>query len=232
MRRVTAQPPASAPPTSPQAPARLILVRHGQTAHNRERRMQGQVDTPLDETGQRQAHLLAAHLRGLGVQAPRIHASDLSRAHATAEALHRELGGTLATFPELREISLGDWEGHLYDEIAARHPELHGQFWSGDPECCPPDGETPQAVGERVYAHALAHWPQAGETLMLVSHGIAISALLTRLLGLDYQTEFQSRRYLHLNTAYSVLTVDPASREVLSAEVAQAGHLTAEETGR
>ena len=227
MRCVTAQPAIFQPATSPESPTRLILVRHGQTAHNRERRMQGQVDIPLDDTGQLQARTLAAHLRELGVQAPRIQASDLSRAHATAEALRRELGGTLETFTALREISLGDWEGQLYDEIAARHPELHEQFWGGDPECCAPGGESPQAVGERAYAIALAHWPQAGETLILVSHGIAISALLTRLLGLDYRTEFQSRRYLHLNTAYSVLTVDPQTRAVLSAELAQAGHLAA-----
>lgn len=222
MRRMTARPTLSS-----EKPARLILVRHGQTAHNHAGRLQGHADTPLDDTGQEQARRLAAHLRGLGIQAPTIQSSDLSRAHATAEALRGELGGTLQAFPELREISLGDWEGQRLDDLAGSHPELHGQFWSGDPECCPPGGETPRAVGERVYTHARAHWPQAGETLIVVSHGIAISALLTRLLGLDYQAEFQSRRYMHLNTAYSVLTVDPATREVLAAEVAQTGHLAA-----
>lgn len=227
MRRVTAPSATSQPTAFPDKPARLILVRHGQTAHNHEGRLQGHADTALDETGQRQARLLATHLRELGVDAPTVHSSDLSRAHATAEALHRELGGTLETFAELREIFMGDWEGQRLDDLALSHPELHGRFWGGDPDCCAPGGETPQAVAERVHAHALAHWPQAGETLVLVSHGIAISALLTRLLGLDYRAEFQSKRYLHVNTAYSVLTVDPMSREVLTAEVAQAGHLAA-----
>ena len=205
--------------------ARLILVRHGQTAHNHERRMQGHLNSPLDETGKEQAQKLARHLRGLGVQSPTIHSSDLSRARTTAEALHRELGGSFATFPELREISLGDWEGQLYDDIKAQFPEQHRQFWSGDPLCCPPNGESAQAVGDRVEAHALAHWPAAGDTLVLVSHGIAISALLTRLLGLDYQTEFQARRYLHLNTAYSLLDVDPLTHEVYAAQLAQSPHL-------
>lgn len=210
----------------PAQPARLILVRHGQTAHNHEGRLQGHADTPLDDTGHEQARRLAAHLLGLGIRAPTLHSSDLRRAHATAEALHRELGGTLHTFTDLREIFMGDWEGQRLDDLALSHPELHAQFWGGDPQCCAPGGETPQAAGERMYAHALAHWPAPGQTLVLVSHGIAISALLTRLLGLDYQAEFRSRRYLHVNTAYSLLTVDPVNREVLSAEVVQAGHLT------
>ncbi|MDO4246587.1 MAG: histidine phosphatase family protein [Deinococcus sp.] len=204
--------------------ARLILVRHGETDHNKSRRVQGHIDIPLNGEGQRQARRLGQHLRELGVQSPTIHASDLTRAQATAQALQAEVGGTLATFPALREIFLGDWEGHLYDDLAERDP-IHPRFWSGDPDVRPPRGETVRDVMTRTEAHLQGHWPAAGETLVLVSHGIAISALLTRLLGLDYQTEFQSRRYMHLNTAYSLLDVDPVTRQVIRAELAQSPHL-------
>nr|WP_245745115.1 histidine phosphatase family protein [Deinococcus reticulitermitis] len=209
----------------PPSPTRLILVRHGQTAHNRERRVQGHIDAPLDETGHAQAARLARHLRAEGVRAPRLLASDLARARATAEALHAELGGTLNLHPELREIFMGRWEGELYDELAVRDAELHARFWSGDPDCLAPDGENARVVGERVHALLEREWPQPGETVIVVSHGIAISALLARLLGLDYQQEFQTRRFLHLNTAYSVLDVDPDTREIQASRLALSPHL-------
>ncbi|MFC4637385.1 histidine phosphatase family protein [Deinococcus hohokamensis] len=212
--------------TGPQA-ARLILVRHGQTAHNKERRMQGHLDAPLDDTGREQARALAKHLRRLDVTHPTIHSSDLARAAATAQALHHELGGNFHQFAALREIHMGKWEGQLYGDLQTGHADLFSQFWDGDPHCRAPGGETPHATGERVLAHVRAHWPRAGETLVLVSHGIAISALLSRLLDLDYQTQWRRRVLEHRNTAYSVLEVDPHTRRVLRTQLAQAGHLDA-----
>lgn len=211
---------------TPNEHARLILVRHGRTAHNRERRVQGHIDAPLDDLGQEQARKLARHLHVLGVREPRIHSSDLSRAHATAQALQAELGGTLSTHLELREIFMGDWEGQLYDALALSDAELHRQFWSGDPHCTARNGECPAQVAQRVHAHALAHWPAPGETLILVSHGIAIIGLLCELLGLNYQTEFRSGALMHANTAYSVLDIHPQTKAILNAELARADHLT------
>ncbi|ACO46583.1 putative Phosphoglycerate mutase (PGAM)(Phosphoglycerate phosphomutase)(Phosphoglyceromutase) [Deinococcus deserti VCD115] len=207
------------------APAQLILVRHGQTAHNLERRMQGHIDALLDDTGHEQARKLAQHLKALGVRDPLIHSSDLQRAAATAEALHTVLGGSLHRSPDLREIGLGEWEGQLYAEIETAHPELYGRFWDGDPDCCAPGGETPQQCGDRVLRHLERHWPAAGQTVIVVSHGIAVGAALTRLLGLDYQQTFRERTLLHLNTAYSTLTLDPQTREIRSTVLAQSGHL-------
>lgn len=86
------------------------------------------------------------HLKAQGVWQPTIHASDLSRAYATAEALFTELGGTLTAQAGLREIHMGDWEGELYDDIQTAHPELSTRFWGGDPHAGAPDGETPARV--------------------------------------------------------------------------------------
>ncbi|GGK17034.1 phosphoglycerate mutase [Deinococcus malanensis] len=212
-------------PAAVLAPTRLILVRHGQTAHNLERRMQGHVDAPLDDTGHEQVRKLARHLHALGVRDPVIHSSDLQRAAATAEALHAALGGSLHRHRDLREIGLGEWEGQLYAEIETAHPELYGRFWDGDPVCCAPGGETPQECGDRVLRHLEQHWPVPGQTVIIVSHGIAVGAALARLLGLDYQQTFRERSLLHLNTAYSVLTLDPRTREVQNTLLAQSGHL-------
>lgn len=208
----------------PSPTARIILVRHGQTAHNRERRIQGHIDIPLDETGRGQAAQLARHLGAQGVRATRIHSSDLSRAYATAEALRAEIGGVHESFPALREILLGSWEGQPIDDVSLNEAALSARFWDGDPECCAPGGETPAAVGARMLAHVHAHWPGEGETLVVVSHGIAIWSLLSRLLELDYQTHWRGGTYNHRNTGYSVLEVG-ADRQIHESRLAQADHL-------
>lgn len=187
--------------------------------------MQGHLDAPLDEVGHEQARKLAWYLSQLGESAPTIHASDLSRAYATAEALFAELGGSLTAQTGLREIHMGDWEGHLYDDIQAAHPELSTRFWAGDPHAGAPCGETPAQVAGRVHDFALKHWPEAGETLILVSHGVAISSLLANLLKLDYQQAWSSQEIKHLNTAFTILEVDAETREILSMEIARTDHL-------
>ncbi|MFC3860675.1 histidine phosphatase family protein [Deinococcus antarcticus] len=165
-------------------------------------------------------------MRVQGVWQPTIHASDLSRAYATAEALFTELGGTLTAQAGLREIHMGDWEGELYDDIQAAHPELSTRFWGGDPHAGAPGGETPVQVARRVHEFTLRHWPGAGETLILVSHGVAISALLAQLLNLDDRQAWASREIMHHNTAFTVLEVDADTREVHAAQIAQSPHLT------
>ncbi|WP_240738298.1 histidine phosphatase family protein [Deinococcus fonticola] len=218
-------PPDAKHPTPKSRPASLILVRHGQTAYNAERRWQGHLDAPLDDTGREQARRLAAHLRAQGISGPVIHASDLSRAYATAEALFTALGGTLHAQAALREIHVGDWEGRLYDDVAAVHPELSRRFWNGDPHAGAPGGETPAQVARRMHEFALAHWPRAGESVILVSHGVAITGLLATLLNLDYGASWASRTTEHRNTAYSVLQVDPITRETLAVDIARTDHL-------
>ena len=204
---------------------RIILLRHGQTAHNQQKRLQGHLDAPLDDTGQEQARKVARHLRELGVHRPTIHSSDLLRAHATAAAIQAEVGGPLSTFAALREIHLGDWEDQLYADIEGRDPQGYARFWGGEADFCPPQGETPDRVAGRVLAHVHSHWPGAGQTLLLVSHGVAITGVLCKLLGRDYQQVWQSREMMHHNTAYSVLDVCPDTRQIHRAQLAQAGHL-------
>lgn len=204
---------------------RIIFVRHGQTAHNREKRLQGHHDAPLDDTGEGQAQKLARHLRALGMQNPTIHSSDLKRAHATARAIQAEVGGTLATFAALREIHLGDWEDQLYADIEQADPEGYARFWGGEADYRPPQGESPAEVAGHVLAHVQAHWPQPGETLLVVSHGVAITGVLCKLLGRDYGQVWQSREIMHQNTGFSVLNVDPATHEILGQELAQHPHL-------
>jgi broad specificity phosphatase PhoE len=125
-------------------PTTLVLVRHGETDWNRERRFQGHADTPLNDAGRRQAAELAAILSGDRLDA--IYTSPLRRASETAAIIATKLGLEAWELEELREIDVGDWQGLTVDEVQARYPEQLDVAWrSGWP-----NGETHDQLSMRV----------------------------------------------------------------------------------
>jgi alpha-ribazole phosphatase len=162
----------------------LLLARHGQSVANAVRRFQGIQDVPLSDLGQRQAAALAAALRG--GRLAHVYSSPLRRAQSTAETVVAELGVPLTVVDDLRELSLGEWEGYTVDEIRARPGDPYAR-WVRDPvQHLPPGGEPLPAVQERalraVDAIAAAH--PDGDEVLVVSHGGVISACLAHWLGL------------------------------------------------
>ena len=158
-----------------------MLWRHGQTEWNAERRLQGQSDIPLDETGQAQAERAARLLAAL--RPDLIVSSDLSRAAGTAAALARLTGLEVTLDKDLRERSGGSWEGLTDTEIRTRYPVEHAS-WT------PPDGEPSAVVAERVAAalHRAAEAVSGPGTLtglaVVASHGAALRLGMSRLLGM------------------------------------------------
>jgi broad specificity phosphatase PhoE len=173
---------------------RLLVARHGATLHNEERRVTGQIDAPLSALGQRQADALGERLAGARFDA--IVASDLSRALETAEAVARRVGLPVIVDPDLREISMGAWEGRVYDDLVSDEHELLKRIemdsqggWGA------PNGENWSQFSERVHG-ALARWQRrypAGN-LLWVTHGGVVSVLLLRALGLSFERRSQFRR--------------------------------------
>lgn len=204
--------------------ARLILVRHGLTALNAAGRFQGHGDTPLDAVGEAQANALARHL-ATNLTSPTVHSSDLTRAVQTARPIAQATGGPLTTHASLREIHVGDWEGRAFADLQSEHPERFAGWRSGHPDFRFPGGESFAEVGARLDTHLRRHRPRDGETLVLVSHGVAITALLCRLLDRDFAATWADRSTLHDNTAYSTLDLDPASGTVVHASIARVPHL-------
>ena len=99
-------------------PTRILAIRHGETAWNVDTRLQGHLDIPLNEVGLRQSqHLAQALLQRETIDA--IYASDLSRAHTTAQAIAQALGLTVKIHPGLRERHFGAFQGRTYAEIEA-----------------------------------------------------------------------------------------------------------------
>lgn len=161
---------------------RLYLIRHAQTAWNLLGRAQGSTDIELDETGRRQARLLALRLASAGPMP--VFSSDLRRCLQTSEAIAQAGGGEVVPDPRLRERSGGSWEGLSFDEFRRRLREGQGADDPHGLQVRPEDGESVQDVWERLEPVARALQERA-ESAAVVSHGGASALLLARLLGAD-----------------------------------------------
>jgi broad specificity phosphatase PhoE len=151
----------------------IYLLRHGQTAFNREGRLQGHVDSPLTELGEAQARAAGATLRGLigDLSGWSLVSSPLGRARRTAELVGEALGRMAPVAePRLIELSFGDWDGGLRADLEARHPEAFGETgWAFRA----PLGESFEAASGRM-ADWLASLPPEGERRVIaVTHGVA-----------------------------------------------------------
>ena len=151
-------------------PRRVVLLRHGRTAHNATGRIQGQLDVELDEVGRAQALAVADVLAEASPYA--VVSSDLSRAQDTAAAVADRAGVSLLLDERLREISLGGWQGLTADEVRERFPEEHAAWRRGE-DVRRGGGETYFDAGLRAaecIRSQLADLPD-GRTLIAVTHG-------------------------------------------------------------
>jgi len=151
----------------------IYLVRHGQTEFNRERRLQGHVDSPLTELGMRQAAAVGVLLRELTAGEPgwRIVTSPLGRARRTAEIVAEALGvAEVEEDRRLIELSWGAWDGRLRAELEAEHPEAFGRTgWAFHA----PTGETYAQVSGRMQSWLAGLPPEPERRVIAVSHGVA-----------------------------------------------------------
>lgn len=155
---------------------RLIVVRHGETAWNRDTRIQGHLDIPLNDTGLWQAQQLARALAQESLAA--VHCSPLQRAQHTARIVATHCQQSLHPEPQLRERGFGVFEGRTFAEIEQEQPEAARRWRQRDPHYAPEGGETllqlrarVTAAVERIAAHYL------GQTVLLVAHGGVLDAL-------------------------------------------------------
>lgn len=150
---------------------RLCLVRHGETAWNAERRLQGHLDVPLNEVGRLQAEAAARSLAGQTFAA--VYCSDLCRARETAAAAARTLALNLTIERDLRERHYGDFQGLTYDEARKRFPADYDRFHARDADFAfAGGGESLTAFAvriRRVLSRVASAHP--GEQALVVTHG-------------------------------------------------------------
>lgn len=184
-------------------PTRILAIRHGETAWNVDTRLQGHLDIPLNDMGQRQAENLARALAEREV-VDAIYASDLSRAHATAQAIAQAMGHKVSTHLGLRERHFGVFQGRTFDEVEVELPE-HAWHWrKRTPDWEPPEGgESLLALRERIMCTvdelAARH---AGQQIVLVAHGGVLDILYRAATRLDLQAP---RTWQLTNTAVNRL---------------------------
>ena len=158
---------------------RIIAVRHGETDWNVATRIQGQLDIGLNDKGRWQAERVAQALADEAMDA--VYSSDLSRAHATAQAIAAAQSTAplaVQTHTGLRERCFGKFEGHTYAAIEAQWPDESRLWRIRDPHFAPPGGESPlrlmERVGQVVNEIAANH---LGQQIVLVAHGGVLDML-------------------------------------------------------
>src|SRR3954468_4930951 len=161
---------------------RVLLLRHGQSQGNAERRFGGHTPTPLSQLGHAQAEATARALASEGVTA--IYSSDLLRAVQTAEPLARATGLSIEQTSAFRERSVGLMEGLTFEEAATAHPEEYAALLRRDFEHVLAGGESYRQLLDRASSHLdRAIEANRGGALAVFSHTGAICILVLHLLG-------------------------------------------------
>ncbi len=159
----------------------ILLARHGETDDNvPPLRFQGQRDTPLNDTGRAQARELAERVAALDPPIASLWSSDLSRARETAEIVGKGIGLEPRLDARLREGWRGEWEGFLFEEIAARDPERYAAWRNPDAEIGFhfPGGETLAQQQARVLACLRDVEAELDGSALVVCHGGSIRTVL------------------------------------------------------
>ncbi|MNO68190.1 Phosphoserine phosphatase 1 [compost metagenome] len=155
----------------------IFLVRHGQTEWNIEHRFQGHQDSPLTETGVKQAGWLGESMRNEKIDI--IISSSSDRARRTAEIIRGDRELDIHESDDLKEMNLGIWEGQNQVEIQELYPEQYEQFW-GDPEKFQVQaGETYEQVLNRA-VHKLKQiiHDYQGKSILIVSHTVVVKLIM------------------------------------------------------
>lgn len=186
---------------------RVILWRHGRTSWNVDYRWQGQSDIELDEVGLVQAEVAAQQLATY--QPSLIVASDLKRAHRTAQFLADITGAPLVLDSRLRETDGGQWEGLTQEEIRRDFPE-ELSIWQRDmTRPAGITGESRPAVAQRVASAIAEHIDGMTEgTVVFATHGGAARDTVAHLLGLPHEHLGAFR--VMVNCGWAILDHEPA----------------------
>jgi broad specificity phosphatase PhoE len=185
--------------------ATLLLMRHGETAWNRERRIMGDLDIPLTEEGRAQCNAAAELLASFAID--RIVTSPLVRAAESADIVAARLQLPVSTDPRLVEVRFGSWQGKTYAEVSD-DPRYHA--FAVDPVSnLTPGGESAIIVQERGLESLAAI--RAGETVLFVTHGDIIRTILCHFLTAPIG---EYRRLRVDNCGLSAVAIGPGTPEV------------------
>lgn len=191
---------------------KIILVRHGETDWNKQRRLQGQSDIELNAKGKKQVEALAQALKNRYTEA--IYTSPLKRALDTAQAIGRHHHVDIIPLDQLKEIDAGEMDGLTHEEMKKQFSDFYSEWQTNCTKVSFPGGSSLPELQERVWSaiegilNTPAPPPIRGRktperTVIVVAHFFPIMSIVCRALGLDLS---QCRR-LRLDLA-SICAVD------------------------
>lgn len=163
----------------------LYLVRHGNTDYNDQKRCQGTTDLPLNELGKRQAAALGERFSGVDLNA--VYASPMIRAMETAKAIALpQKRVEIYSEPGLMELDQGELEGMDMADMAQSRPELIKSWFENPADTVIPGGESMSRVQERTWevVERIGASHAKGERVVAVSHNLALSTLVCKVLNL------------------------------------------------
>jgi alpha-ribazole phosphatase len=171
-------------------PGTIYLLRHGAIQSPGEgRRYIGWQDHALSDAGRRQAHAWSDYFSNMPLD--RIYGSDLVRCLETARIIAARCFLEPQALPELREISLGQWEGRRFDAVRAADPFEFQRRGEKIADHRPPGGESFTDLQRRVWPVFKSLASGAHQAILLVTHAGVIRVLLCRLLGMPLENLFR-----------------------------------------
>jgi len=179
----------------------LFVIRHGKTLWNQQRRLQGQMDSPLTSEGLKQAESLAGRLANIKFDA--IYTSDLGRTMITARIISAKLNGQqLYADIRLRERNFGIFHGLNWEEIMKRFPEEGAKEKETNAGYIIPDGESREQVLERckAFMHEIAFKHQ-GKKILAITHGGIVSSMVRYVIHIPLDVP---RRFYLPNAAINI----------------------------
>ncbi len=169
---------------------KLYIIRHGQTAWNKEEVFRGTRDIPLNEVGLKEAVAVGAYLESVPFDA--LYTSPLSRARQTAQAVAEATGLAPLDEPNLIDLNFGDWQGISLQEVKEKYPELYATWTTRPERAAFPGGESLNDVLTRVkslLSRLLKEYPE--DTVALFTHRVVCKVFICHLLGLGLEHFWQ-----------------------------------------
>lgn len=188
----------------------IILVRHGQTDWNRDRRVMGARPIPLNTQGKREITQMAQLLSDVEFEI--IYTSPLMRAFQTSRILSRGRSVKVEKVPEIQEIDYGEWVGRTFEDISKE--KMFKTYYASPKEAQAPGGEKMTEVIKRgvSFIETLKKKHKDGR-VVVVSHADVIKSILIHYMDLDLN---DLHKFRVDNGSVSLLFFDGESTRVLS----------------
>jgi broad specificity phosphatase PhoE len=130
----------------------IVLIRPGSTDYDAQRRIQGNLDVPLNSAGTDEVARMVEELRAANLAIDVVYAPECQPALQTAKIIADALGVKFRVLEQMENVNLGLWQGMLIDEARVKQPKVYRQ-WQEQPEhVCPPEGEMLGEADQRVHA--------------------------------------------------------------------------------